>query len=102
MFNYLSELMYMPLLFDCVLGSSMFKTYWKFYVKQMRALKMNPKKLSKPVKVDQIYDLNKAIDKISAWLDENAYKVSFTFVKCCKTICIGYVGPLIYVIRQAL
>lgn len=74
MFNYLSDLMYMPLLFDCVLGSSMFKTYWKFYMKQMRALKMNPKKLSKPIKMDQIYDLNKAIDEMSVWLDENAYK----------------------------
>ncbi|XP_062536621.1 WASH complex subunit 4 [Armigeres subalbatus] len=74
MFNYLSELMYMPLLFDCVLGSSVFKTYWKFYVKQMRALRMNPKKMTKPVETDQIYDLNKAIDDVSVWLDENAYK----------------------------
>lgn len=74
MFNYISELIYMPLLFDCVLGSSIFKTYWKFYVKQMKGLKLNPNKLSKSIKTDQIYDLNKAIDEISMWLDGNAYK----------------------------
>lgn len=67
--------MFMPLMFDVVLANSKFKTYWKFYVKQIRALKLNPKKLPKPVNTDQIYDLNKAIDEIAIWLDENAYKV---------------------------
>ncbi|XP_058811201.1 WASH complex subunit 4 [Topomyia yanbarensis] len=74
MFNYLAELMYMPLLFDTVLEQSVFKTYWKFYVKQIRSIKLNPKKLNKTLKVEQIYDLNKAIDEITLWLDGTAYK----------------------------
>ncbi|XP_055585849.1 WASH complex subunit 4 [Uranotaenia lowii] len=74
LFVYLADLIFMPLAFDVILEKSIFKTYWKFYVKQIKALKLNPKKLTKPLKTDQINDLVKVIDEISIWLDENAYK----------------------------
>ncbi|XP_058442766.1 WASH complex subunit 4 [Malaya genurostris] len=74
MFDYLSELIYMPLLFDTILEQSVFKTYWKFYVKQIKSIKLNPKKLNKTIKIDQIYDLNKAIDEIAVWFDGVAFK----------------------------
>ncbi|XP_055624990.1 WASH complex subunit 4 [Toxorhynchites rutilus septentrionalis] len=74
MFNCLADLVLLPLLFDEILRSSTFQTYWKFYVKQIRSLKINSNKLGKPLGTEQITDLNKALDEISIWFDENAYK----------------------------
>ncbi|XP_055537833.1 WASH complex subunit 4 isoform X2 [Wyeomyia smithii] len=74
MFECLEELIYLPVLFDVIVGNSVFKTYWKFYVKQINALKLNQKTISEVEQSNHVYDLSKAVDAIDTWCGGYAYK----------------------------
>ncbi|XP_053691132.1 WASH complex subunit 4 [Sabethes cyaneus] len=74
MFDCLAELIYLPVSFDVIVENSVFKTFWKFYVKQIKALSLNQKRITEIENSDHVCDLSKAIDAIAIWCDGNAYK----------------------------
>jgi hypothetical protein len=45
-FENLAELSYLPVVFDIIIDGSVFKTYWKYYVKKLQALRLNGYKVS--------------------------------------------------------
>ena len=75
-FENFAELCYLPVVFDVIIDGSVFKTYWKYYVKQVQALKVNRKKLSRACDSDSIDDLIYGAEELSKWLDGRTFGVS--------------------------